>query len=223
MHKVRKSALFNISTPFGIVGFVTSVCVLLVLGLVSLSSDPFYPLLYGLLASAIVHTGYSAIKFMAVDGDVNRIEQPKPSDVIDNFYQWEKGDEVLFPWFDYRGGGYYVGVKDDGSIVLDTNSGRFNSRCTPKETVHGEELDVTPRYYEIPPKFFEYADYENLDLLGRKKEKMNNRIEKEVSESFRDQVIEEAKKEISEKIEENKEEEDGLKKPSEPKDRIIRW
>lgn len=219
MHKVRNDVLrdsFTYPDLLG-VGIASSISLFIVALLVFFESSPVIGSL--LLLLDLGATFYFTRKYNKYKNKINSFEnQPLPTEAVDNFYLWEEGDEIEVPHgtaSTSKISGKFKGVKDDGSIVVNVGDRRsYRSYRGPKETISGQKIP-SPSYYEIPPMLFKLTNYRNKSLRDRKRRKLEEKSEEELSNSVLNKAFKEAKGELKNK--DNK-----SKKPQAPSDLVLK-
>lgn len=192
MHKVRDNILDSVYAPIAVDVFLMVVFTSILALTIGFSLDyktPVY-LWYNFVIPFLWI--FYKIHYRMYTNKIHSHDQPYPGEVLERFYQWEKGDEIKVPpgrkpYIE----GKYVGVGDDNSVILEIDSG-FSEK--PVEDISGREVHK-PKYYEVPPNLFEEAGYKNESLFERLQEKEEQNILSKLEESYTDEITETIKSE----------------------------
>lgn len=114
----------------------------------------------------------------------------QPHEIIDEFLLWEDGDRVRTNGYV----GFFCGVLDDHSVVLEVDYEIYRVKSPPKKYRDGSEVVSKPKYLELPARYFEYHGYRNYDLRDRKREMKAREIEAGLERSSYSEFLDEFKK-----------------------------
>ena len=216
MHKIEKSHYFSedlvasfgipilISIPWNFISLIVLNVIGGVTGFYDISKD--FMVYYSIFFSGIVPILFSVIQLIYtvyynryveyLNGIAFGSVEP-PHELIDNFLKWEIGDKIKVRKFK----GYFRGVNDDFSVVLERDEGK-----APKIYVDGTKSSREPKYFELSPRLFQKEDFRNYDLEKRIRDNREEWIEKNIkSESSYNEFLNEFKNQYDEIIDNEQE------------------